>query len=91
MGFWNAIKDFFSGFASDHNSCGKQADTNDEPTVLEGKVTCVTCGSGNLKKNGIETKTSNPYQRYRCLDCGSALLGRLLTTGESENTYIREI
>tara|TARA_B100001123_G_C15147415_1_gene962116 strand:+ start:838 stop:1146 length:309 start_codon:yes stop_codon:yes gene_type:complete len=91
MDFWNVIKDFFSGFANGHNSCEKQADINDESAVVEDKVTCATCGSGNLKKNGIETKTPNPYQRYRCMDCGSALRGRLQNKGVSENTYIREI
>jgi len=41
-----------------------------------GKVTCAKCGSNNIKKDGIERKTINPYQRYRCLDCRSPIKGR---------------
>ncbi len=40
------------------------------------KLTCRNCSSDRVKKNGIETKTIVPYQRYRCLDCGTPLKGR---------------
>ncbi len=40
------------------------------------KVVCRNCGSDRVKKNGIETKTIVPYQRYRCHGCGAPLKGR---------------
>ena len=91
MSLWTAIKEFLSGFTNDRKLGGRRVEPKDHTGDLEHRVTCVTCGSSNLKTNGIETKTPNPYQRYRCLDCGGALRGRLLNKGESENTYIREI
>ena len=75
MGFWTAIKDFLSGFANDGQTNGRPVNSEDCAADVVGKETCATCGSSNLKKNGVETKTPNPYQRYRCLDCGSALRG----------------
>lgn len=41
-------------------------------------LVCKKCGSSNVVKNGIETKTSAPYQRYRCMDCRSPLRGRTI-------------
>ena len=91
MGFWKTIKCFFGNYVNSQVR-GKDAVESTE-TVLDklGEEICVNCGSRHLKKNGVETKTSNPYQRYRCLDCGTALRGRLGTGGEPENTYIEEI
>ena len=40
------------------------------------KVTCAKCGSDKVKKDGVERKTTVPYQRYKCLNCGSPLKGR---------------
>jgi len=40
------------------------------------KPTCRNCGSENLKKNGVEYKTTLTYQRYRCNDCGANLRSR---------------
>jgi DNA polymerase elongation subunit (family B)/DNA-directed RNA polymerase subunit RPC12/RpoP len=40
------------------------------------KIVCRNCGSDRVKKNGIENKTIVPYQRYRCLRCGTPLKGR---------------
>ena len=38
---------------------------------------CRNCGSTNLVRNGVERKTTVPYQRYRCLRCAAPLRGRL--------------
>lgn len=40
------------------------------------KIICRNCGSDNIKKDGWERKTVQPYQRYRCLDCHKPLRGR---------------
>ena len=40
------------------------------------EIVCRKCGSTNVKKDGWERKTINPYQRYRCLDCRAPLRGR---------------
>lgn len=39
-------------------------------------LTCAKCGSSRVVKNGVERKTIVPYQRYKCLKCGSPLKGR---------------
>ena len=91
MSLWEAIKDFFGNYAN-YQARRKDGAESTEAALDElGEEICVNCGSGHLKKNGVETKTPNPYQRYRCLDCGTALRGRLRTGGGSENTYIEEI
>lgn len=41
------------------------------------KMVCSKCGSDKIKKNGLEKKTVLPYQRYKCLNCGSNLRSRL--------------
>jgi len=43
-------------------------------------VVCRNCGSEKVKKDGWERKTIVPYQRYRCLDCGTPLKGRKKVT-----------
>lgn len=40
------------------------------------RPTCRNCGSGYVKKNGIEVTTTLTYQRYKCLNCGTPLRGR---------------
>ena len=42
------------------------------------KPHCAKCGSDNLVRNGKETRTTLPYQRYVCNSCGSRLKGELL-------------
>jgi DNA polymerase III epsilon subunit-like protein len=41
------------------------------------KPTCRNCGSTNVKKNGMERKTSLAYQRWKCNDCGRHLRSRI--------------
>jgi len=40
------------------------------------KVVCHYCGSDRVKKNGLERRTIVPYQRFKCIKCGSPLKGR---------------
>lgn len=39
-------------------------------------VSCPSCGSTNLKKEGVYTTTVNQYDAYRCGDCGSITRSR---------------
>jgi len=41
------------------------------------KPVCRLCGSTNLKENGYQRNTVQPYKRYKCLDCGAPLRGRM--------------
>ena len=52
---------------------------------------CSNCGGSHLTKNGIETKTHIPYQRYRCSECGAALRGRLSGEAKLGSQYIKEL
>ncbi len=46
---------------------------------VDGKaLVCKYCGSDRVKKNGIERTNIIPYQRYKCLNCGSPLKGRAM-------------
>lgn len=36
---------------------------------------CKRCGGRNIKRDGWERKTTVPYQRFRCTDCGTPLKG----------------
>ena len=38
-------------------------------------VSCSSCGSKNVQKNGIRTTKQGKYTRYRCNDCGSSSKG----------------
>ena len=53
---------------------------------VSGEVVCAKCGSGRVKKNGIERSTIVPYQRYKCTDCGSPLKGRCKVDGNQPST-----
>ena len=37
---------------------------------------CTNCGSIHIAKNGMEHLNTQSYQRYKCMDCGTALRGR---------------
>lgn len=50
------------------------------------KITCAKCGSHDIKKNGVERSTLVPYQRYKCMRCGSPLKGRRLLSDEPRPT-----
>lgn len=39
-------------------------------------LTCKTCGSDNLKKNGHKYTQAGKYQEYGCLDCGAHTVDR---------------
>jgi DNA polymerase elongation subunit (family B) len=41
------------------------------------KAVCTTCGSINLNKRGFQTTNASRFQRYRCMDCGKWMRGRL--------------
>jgi len=53
---------------TDHPNHGVYLDSNNP--------VCRNCGSENIKKNGVEHKTTLTYQRYRCNDCGANLRAR---------------
>jgi len=36
---------------------------------VDNDLVCRNCGSGKVKKDGIERRTVTPYQRYRCTNC----------------------
>ena len=36
---------------------------------VDNDLVCRNCGSGKVKKDGIERRTIVPYQRYRCTNC----------------------
>jgi len=38
--------------------------------INAGKKTCGSCGSENVKKDGIQYNKTLSYQRWRCKDCG---------------------
>ena len=55
MSLWEAIKDFFRNYA-DYQVPRKDGAESTEAALGElGEETCVNCGSGRLKKNGVET------------------------------------
>lgn len=41
------------------------------------KVICRTCESTNLHRRGFQFTNASKFQRYRCMDCGSWMRGRL--------------
>ena len=65
-------------YIKSHPNFGAYAQT-DQPA-------CAKCGSEHLKRNGVERKTTIPYQRYKCLDCHSNLRGRLRIEAPSATT-----
>jgi hypothetical protein len=42
----------------------------------EEKPVCRNCGSTKLTKNGFSNHLVTPYQRYKCMNCGTPLRGR---------------
>jgi len=61
-----------------HPNMGHFVDTSD--------ISCAKCGSKEVIKNGREIRTIVPYQRYKCIDCGSPLKGRLAIAGHRPTT-----
>jgi hypothetical protein len=55
---------------NNHPNRGLWVDSPDKPV-------CRNCGSTHLKKNGSEKRFTLSYVRYKCLDCGANLRGRL--------------
>lgn len=43
---------------------------------IDNDLVCRNCGSGKVKKDGIERRTIVPYQRYRCTNCRRPVQGR---------------
>jgi len=43
---------------------------------VDNDIVCRNCGSGKVKKDGIERRTIVPYQRYRCTTCRRPVRGK---------------
>lgn len=41
------------------------------------EMVCRTCGGTHLNKRGFQYTNASKFQRYRCMDCGSWMRGRL--------------
>lgn len=52
------------------------------------KPVCRSCGGTHIKLNGLETRFVQKYQRYRCLDCGANLRGRLSIGGRQNQNVL---
>jgi len=48
---------------------------------------CKRCGGTNIKRDGWERKTTVPYQRFRCTDCGTPLKGYKLDKTKPKPKY----
>jgi len=46
---------------------------------------CTNCGSSHVKQNGTTKTKVRTYQRYKCLDCGKPLKGRIQLHKTSES------
>lgn len=41
------------------------------------EVVCITCGGKHINRRGFQTTNASRFQRFRCMDCGTWMRGRL--------------
>lgn len=51
------------------------------------EVVCTKCASKNLHRRGFQYTNASKFQRYRCMDCGGWMRGRL-NTHDRENLLL---
>lgn len=60
---WFAVRKYLSGM---HTNVGRLAGNKDGNYIR-----CKVCGSANLIRNGIDTRSASPRQKFFCNDCKS--------------------